>query len=65
MKKFDIYEKDFGYLKIKLYYEDDVVGRAIIPLCMMKYGLRRASFYSNRCEEIVGSYIVLDLDKSF
>lgn len=63
--KFDIYEKDFGYLKIKLYYEDDVVGRAIIPLCMMKYGLRRASFYSNRCEEIVGSYIVLDLDKSF
>ena len=63
--KFNIYEKDLGAIFFKLTYDDDLIGRAVIPFCMMKNGVRRVKFYTNLCEELSFSFLIAEIKKVF
>lgn len=63
--KFNIYEKDLGAIFFKLTYDDDLIGRAVIPFCMMKNGVRRVKFYTNLCEELSFSFLIAEIKKDF
>lgn len=63
--KFDIYEKDLGAIFFKLTYDDDLIGRSVVPFCMMKNGLRRVKFYTNLCEELSFSFLIAEFKTIF
>ena len=56
---FDIYEKDLSCIMFKLHYEGSVVGRMVVPVCMMKEGLRNVPFYSSKLEKQNFAFLIV------
>jgi hypothetical protein len=56
---FDIYEKDLSCIMFKLHYEGSVVGRMVVPVCMMKEGLRNVPFYSSKLEKQNFAFLII------
>ena len=56
---FEIYEKDLSCIMFKLFYEGSVVGRMVVPVCMMKEGIRNIPFYSSKLEKQNFSFLIV------
>ena len=44
-----VYEGDLGGLMIKIYKDENMIGRGCIPYCLMKEGYRRIPLFDNEC----------------
>ena len=60
---FLVYEADLGGFVFLLYSDDKVIGRGVVPFCMMKEGYRRVPLFDNKCNEIENSYLIVHLKK--
>jgi hypothetical protein len=54
---FNIYETNFTFVFIKLFFKEKVIGRAVIPLSFMSKGLRNIPIYDNLCREFLESIL--------
>ena len=59
-----VYEGDLGGLMIKIYKDDNMIGRGCIPYCLMKEGYRRIPLFDNECSICEGAYAVGYFKKS-
>lgn len=62
--KIPVYEGDLGGLMIKIYKDDNMIGRGCIPYCLMKEGYRRIPIFDNECSVCEGAYAVGYFKKS-
>jgi len=49
---FDLYETDLSFIFFKLYYDNKIIGKSVVPVIYMKEGFRNIIFYDNKCIEI-------------
>ena len=61
---FDIYEKDLSFIYFKLYYDDVLIGRSVIPVSLMKEGYRKIALYDINCIECYESYLIVKITKT-
>ncbi len=61
---FDIYEKDLSFIYFKLYYDDVLIGRSVIPVSFMKKGYRKIVLYDINCIECYESYLIVKIAKN-
>ena len=61
---FDIYDKDLSFIYFKLYYDDDLIGRSVIPVSLMKEGYRKIVLYDINCIECYESYLIVKITKT-
>ena len=59
-----VYEADLGGLMIKIYQDDNMIGRGCIPYCLMKEGYRRIPLFDNNCLMCENAYAVGYFKKS-
>lgn len=62
---FEIYEKDLSCIYFKIYYDKEVIGRSVVPLMMMKEGVRKIIFYDNDCIEMNDSFMIAVINKTY
>jgi hypothetical protein len=62
---FNIYETNFTFVFIKLFFKEKVIGRAVIPLSFMSKGLRNIPIYDNLCREFLESILIFHVSKNF
>lgn len=61
---FKIYEKDLSCIMFKLSYEGSVIGRMVVPICLMKEGVRNIPFYSSKLERQSFSFLIVHVKKN-
>ena len=61
---FKIYEKDLSCIMFKLSYEGSVIGRMVVPICLMKEGVRNIPFYSSKMERQSFSFLIVHVKKN-
>ena len=48
----------------KLSYEGSVIGRMVVPICLMKEGVRNIPFYSSKLESKSFSFLIVHVKKN-
>ena len=61
---FDIYESDLSFIYLKLYYDNILIGRSVIPVSLMKVGYRKIPLYDKNCIECYESYLMTHIKKT-
>ena len=55
---FDVFDKDFGCIMIKIKYDDNLIGRGCIPFGFFNEGYRRIPLYDNNCKSNHDSFLI-------
>ena len=55
---FDVFDKDFGCIMIKIKYDDKLIGRGCIPFAFYNVGYRRIPLYDNYCKFNHDSFLI-------
>ena len=59
--EFDIYEPDLSCIFIYI-SDQNVIGRSILPLCMILEGIRSVPLFDENCEEFKDSKLILQIE---
>lgn len=63
--KFNVYESELSCVVLNLIYQNEIIGRSAIPLCMMKEGMRRVSLYDLEQNECTDSAVYINIKRDF
>jgi len=62
MHSLDIYETDIASIFIYIYTDKEIIGRSVIPLCMLAEGLRSIPIYDIKADEFNDSRLIFKFE---
>ena len=55
---FDVFDRDFGCIMIKIKYDEKLIGRGCVPFGFYNVGYRRIPLYDNNCKINQDSFLI-------
>jgi hypothetical protein len=55
---FDVFDRDFGCIMIKIKYDEKLIGRGCVPFGFYNVGYRRIPLYDNNCKINHDSFLI-------